>query len=196
MSALAWNRSLLSTGTRSGAIFNHDIRSQHSAVQTLQGGHCQEICGLKWSPDRRYLASGGNDNIVSVWDNAGNTVHQWAEHNAAVKAIAWCPWQSSLLATGGGTDDRTIKMWNVNLGSRNLLATTETKSQISSLIWNTHTHMHSLLNVFAVAIFDSFGLGFPKNEKQKTKNKTKSTRAHKQTPMFQHNVLFIQEGTF
>jgi cell division cycle protein 20 (cofactor of APC complex) len=30
-------------------------------------------------------------------------------HTAAVKAIAWCPWQSSLLATGGGSSDRTIQ---------------------------------------------------------------------------------------
>jgi cell division cycle protein 20 (cofactor of APC complex) len=27
-------------------------------------------------------------------------------HTAAVKAIAWSPWQSSLLATGGGTNDK------------------------------------------------------------------------------------------
>jgi hypothetical protein len=29
------------------------------------------------------------------------------------KAIAWCPWQSSLLATGGGTNDHTIHFWFV-----------------------------------------------------------------------------------
>ena len=136
ISAMSWNRDMLSAGTRNGAIFNHDVRAAASVVQTLRGGHHQEICGLKWSPDKRYLASGGNDNVVNVWNTAGNTVHQWRQHNAAVKAIAWCPWQSSLLATGGGTDDRTIKMWNVNLNSKNLVSSTETKSQISSLIWN------------------------------------------------------------
>lgn len=26
--------------------------------------HTQEVCGVRWSPDRQYLASGGNDNKV------------------------------------------------------------------------------------------------------------------------------------
>jgi cell division cycle 20-like protein 1 (cofactor of APC complex) len=29
-----------------------------------------------------------------------------------VKAIAWSPHQSSLLASGGGTADKCIKFWN------------------------------------------------------------------------------------
>lgn len=32
-------------------------------------GHRQEVCGLKWSPDGQYLASGGNDNRLHVWSH-------------------------------------------------------------------------------------------------------------------------------
>jgi len=48
-----------------------------------------------------------------VWDklNAEPTF-KWGEHGAAVKAIAWSPHQRGLLASGGGTADRTIKFWN------------------------------------------------------------------------------------
>ena len=56
-------------------------------------------------------------------------------HIAAVKAIAWCPWQSSLLASGGGSADKSIKLWNVNSGS--LINSIDTKSQVSSLVWAT-----------------------------------------------------------
>ena len=49
---------------------------------------------------------------------------------AAVKAVAWCPWQSGVLASGGGTADRCIRTWNCNTG--NLLNTVDTKSQVSS----------------------------------------------------------------
>jgi WD40 repeat protein len=27
-----------------------------------------QVCGLKWSPNGRQLASGGNDNMLCVWD--------------------------------------------------------------------------------------------------------------------------------
>ena len=29
--------------------------------------HSQEVCGLAWSGDGRYLASGGNDNVLNIW---------------------------------------------------------------------------------------------------------------------------------
>ena len=79
----------------------------------LVNGHQQEVCGLAWSPDGRTLASGGNDNVLNLWSAVAGGCHSEAtpqfalsEHCAAVKAVAWCPWQSSILATGGGTADR------------------------------------------------------------------------------------------
>lgn len=65
-------------------------------ISTLTG-HTQEVCGLKWSPDGRYLASGGNDNLVHVWPRvqeggAGNesrAVHCWSEHQGAVKVCSF-----------------------------------------------------------------------------------------------------------
>ena len=37
-------------------------------------------------------------------------------HLAAVKAMAWCSWQSNGLAIGGGSNDRTIRLWNIDTG--------------------------------------------------------------------------------
>ncbi|KAJ7460484.1 hypothetical protein B0H11DRAFT_2198962 [Mycena galericulata] len=37
-------------------------------------------------------------------------------HTAAVKALAWCPWQRNLLASGGGLNDGTINLWNSATG--------------------------------------------------------------------------------
>ena len=134
VAASAWNHHTLSTGSRSGDILNHDVRIQQHVTQTLQG-HSQEICGLKWSNDGKYLASGGNDNVVNVWNERG-TQHcaPITAHTAAVKALAWCPWQSNLLATGGGTADRSIVFSNVNTGA--CVNRIDTKSQVSSLLWN------------------------------------------------------------
>ena len=54
-------------------------------------------------------------------------------HRAAVKAIAWCPGKRHLLASGGGTADRTVKLWNTNTGA--LLHSANAGSQVTGLLW-------------------------------------------------------------
>ena len=116
VSSLSWNNNLLSSGSRDSMIFNHDIRATTHHQATLQG-HRQEVCGLKWSPDGKQLASGGNDNLLNIWDHGRTTARlTFSNHCAAVKALAWCPFRSNLLASGGGTADRTIRFWNSSSG--------------------------------------------------------------------------------
>ncbi|MBN3293613.1 CDC20 protein, partial [Polypterus senegalus] len=135
--ALSWNNHILSSGSRSGHIHHHDVRVAEHHIATLSG-HSQEVCGLKWSPDGKYLASGANDNLVYVWPNvqegrSSSHVHCFTQHQGAVKALAWCPWQVNVLATGGGTSDRHIRTWNVSSGA--CLSSLDTQSQICSLVF-------------------------------------------------------------
>ncbi|CAM0944865.1 unnamed protein product [Alopecurus aequalis] len=141
--SLAWNNNILTTGGMDGRIVNNDVRIRDHAVQTYQG-HSQEVCGLKWSGSGQQLASGGNDNLLHIWDvsmassmpSAGRNqwLHRLEDHVAAVKALAWCPFQSNLLATGGGGSDRCIKFWNTHTGA--CLNSVDTGSQVCSLLWN------------------------------------------------------------
>jgi len=141
--ALDWNAHILSSGSRDASILNHDVRIKEHVVATM-AGHTQEVCGLKWSPDGSLLASGGNDNLLCIWDAAVRSGSDsvcapkfaLTEHQAAVKALAWCPWQKNVLASGGGTADRSIKVWNAGQGA--LLSSTDTGSQVCSLAYNPH----------------------------------------------------------
>ncbi len=137
--SLSWNRHILSSGGRDSIIVNHDVRVARHNVATLSS-HTQEICGLSWSNDGTTLASGGNDNMLCLWDAAlsstSTTKFTLTEHQAAVKALAWSPHERNLLATGGGTADRTIKFWNTMTGS--LLNSIDTGSQVCALQWNPH----------------------------------------------------------
>jgi cell division cycle protein 20 (cofactor of APC complex) len=136
VSSLSWNQHILSTGGRDSLILNHDVRVREHITATLRG-HEQEVCGLKWSPNGTQLASGGNDNLLMIWDAANDRpTHRITAHQAAVKALAWCPFQANLLATGGGTADRTIKFHNTHTGA--LLNSIDTGSQVCSLQWNRH----------------------------------------------------------
>lgn len=138
--SLSWNSYILSSGSRSGAIHHHDVRVPNHHIGTLQG-HNQEVCGLKWAPDGKYLASGGNDNLLNIWPaqsgsfiSESQPLYTFSQHQAAVKALAWCPWQSGLLASGGGTADRHIRFWNCNTGT--CLQSIDTKSQVCALHWS------------------------------------------------------------
>lgn len=137
--SLAWNSFILSSGSRSGAIHHHDVRVASHHVGSLLG-HSQEVCGMQWSPDGKLLASGGNDNVLNIWtqrgasDDAATPLHTLTHHQAAVKAVAWCPWQPNVLASGGGTADRHIRFWNANTGS--CLSSVDTNSQVCALIWS------------------------------------------------------------
>lgn len=153
--SLDWNGHILASGSRDATIFTHDVRVRDHHIATL-AGHSQEVCQVKWSPDGSMLASGGNDNLVCLWDGAscmGSStaataaaleggvrtvapVRTLTAHQAAVKAIAWCPWQKGLLATGAGTADRCIKTWNAATGA--LLNSVDTGSQVCSLLWSPH----------------------------------------------------------
>ncbi|KAJ2318489.1 substrate-specific activator of APC-dependent proteolysis, partial [Coemansia sp. RSA 2681] len=153
---LEWNGSVVSSGSRDKRIHSRDSRMREAALVSTYYAHTQEVCGLRWSPDRVQLASGGNDNMLLIWDQrftpldarvhaevpgiapaartARRPLFRLAEHHAAVKALAWCPTRPALLASGGGTEDRCIRLWNTHEGTA--LAAHDTRSQVCNLAWS------------------------------------------------------------
>ncbi|GAD99502.1 hypothetical protein ATEG_01641 [Paecilomyces variotii No. 5] len=135
--ALAWNDHILTSGSRDRLIYHRDVRSPDQYLRRL-AGHKQEVCGLKWNTEDGQLASGGNDNKLMVWDKLNETpLFRFSDHTAAVKAIAWSPHQHHLLASGGGTADRTIKFWNTATGS--MIKEVDTGSQVCNLGWSKNS---------------------------------------------------------
>ncbi|CAE6533367.1 unnamed protein product [Rhizoctonia solani] len=156
VACLAWNQHILASGCVDGAIWMHDTRvAVHKVAEMIS--HTSEVCGLKWQPANAngsgggmlgMLASGGNDNVVNAWDSRVGSTNtssgtraqpKWTKrnHTAAVKALAWCPWQPNLLATGGGTGDAMIHFWSSTSGAR--VNSLSTPGQVTSLVWSQHS---------------------------------------------------------
>ncbi|KAI9480985.1 MAG: WD40-repeat-containing domain protein [Benjaminiella poitrasii] len=132
--SLTWKYNILTSGSRDRIIYHHDVRSSSSYFRQLVS-HTHEICGLQWNPEGTMLASGGNDNDVLIWESHNdNILQRFSEHKAAVKALCWSPHKRGILASGGGSMDKTIKFWNVNSGE--LTASHDTGSQVCNLIWS------------------------------------------------------------
>lgn len=105
VAALSWNGHILSSACGDGTIWHHDVRIARHKVAELVG-HTGEVCGLKWRPDGELLASGGNDNVVNIWDarmsmggitgestEASRGGAKWTKrnHTAAVKVRSMLP---------------------------------------------------------------------------------------------------------
>ncbi|XP_062092255.1 cell division cycle 20.2, cofactor of APC complex-like isoform X3 [Humulus lupulus] len=139
IATVTWNAHILTSGSQDKSIINHDVRVANKLVSRLEA-HEEEVCGLKWSEGGRMLASGGNENLIHIWESSkmssSHFLHRFNDHRAAVKALAWCPYQSELLASGGGTSDGSIKLWNAQKGT--CVKSIETKAQICGLEWNRH----------------------------------------------------------
>jgi cell division cycle protein 20 (cofactor of APC complex) len=137
--ALSWNNHILSSGSKDNTVLHHDVRIQNNVIGKM-ACHTQEVCGLAWSPDGTYLASGANDNTLMIQEFSAiqnmniTPKHILTEHQAAVKALAWSPHERNLLASGGGTADRCIKFWNASSGA--LMNSIDTGSQVCALQWS------------------------------------------------------------
>lgn len=97
----------------------------------------QQICGIDVNHMGNQLAIGANNNSSSIWDisdlsNPKKLFH--LKHDAAVKAVAFCPWMPNLLATGGGSRDKNIRFWHSKSGT--LISKHKTKGQITAVVWS------------------------------------------------------------
>ncbi|KAJ2899344.1 hypothetical protein MKZ38_003273 [Zalerion maritima] len=81
-----------------------------------------------WDKGKTRSASSGTKDLP-----AAIAKHRW-RHGAAVKAIAFCPWRSGLLATGGGSHNKAIHFYHTTTGAA--LATIAVSAQVTSLIWS------------------------------------------------------------
>ena len=231
---LTWNGYNLYSGSKDTIIFNHDVRIKNHIVMKLSGGHNKEVCSLKWNLDYKYLASGGNDNLVCLWDvrgkfqnnnsiwdflnsqsddeneedivnnidsenisdnnsdkmeeeeiyendyNQKNSINNIInnnfgflsnkintnyitknflknnkqinknkkkeniieplitinKHKGPVRALAWSPWQRSVLATGGGKKDNFIRFYNAD--TKSIIGEINTGSQVCQILWNKY----------------------------------------------------------
>jgi len=103
--------------------------------------HARMLAGIAWmNPDVNRRTSDIDWSLLTGLPYPARTITSaerlvsW-RHGAAVKAIAFCPWQSGLLATGGGSTDKSISFWHTGTGA--CIASIHTSAQVTGLVWST-----------------------------------------------------------
>ena len=140
------------TGSADGVVRHIDLRTKRFKVIDH---HSNKVCSLALSPNQDLLATGSNQDKAEVLDLR---MPEWSlatiKHKAAVMALQWKDNQH--LFSGGGTADKTIRVWcltnnrevfsidtgnqvcNLHLMSENTLVSTHGFTDPEIAIWKIH----------------------------------------------------------
>jgi WD40 repeat protein len=130
-----WAGSVVLSGSRDGQFAALDLRAMRPVV--LSSVHAEEICSVRCHRDRPHVfATSSNDATVKIWDirRIERPTAVYGGHSSAVRAVCWCPHCPDVIASGGGTFDKSIRIWNATSGET--LTTVNTGSQICNLFWS------------------------------------------------------------
>lgn len=98
------------------------VKKGHARVRNLKAfWHLRKFEGNPWepvsivfSPDGRYVISGGEDKNINIWNPmTGQKVRQCEGHSGPVTTVACSPDGWRILS---GSQDKTIRMWDVMTG--------------------------------------------------------------------------------
>ncbi|URE46157.1 hypothetical protein MUK42_18856 [Musa troglodytarum] len=86
--SFAWrSNSILTVGSSDGTVVDYDFRKDDTSI-CFYNGHRRGVCSLKWSDNRRYLASGGHDKLVHIWDACMPVSHHHPRRHQWLHRIA------------------------------------------------------------------------------------------------------------
>ena len=86
---------------------------EEQATLVTYRGHARFVRSIAWSPDGKYIASGGDygDNTVQVWEaSSGNHIYTHSSQYR-IFAVAWAP-DGGRIASG--SFDGTVQVWPWN----------------------------------------------------------------------------------
>ncbi len=110
-----------------------EVPSDGRPELVLQSGHTSSVHAVAFSRDGKWLASGGGDSIVGLWEaNSGRLVRTLVAHGRSVVAVTFSP-DGKWLASASW--DHTAKVWEVASGREQLTLTGHT-GNVNSLAFS------------------------------------------------------------
>ena len=184
---------LITSGGKDGTVFMTDARSAHSWPQLMANTGRSGICGLQWSPDGKLLACGDNNNVVRIRSSSKQTIMtELTKGGGAMRALCWAPHGDTLL-TGGGTDDRMVRVWNVNSPHVPLLQM-DMGFQITNLLWSASSSNVSHEIIVTGGFYPHDKNGDRIVRLQYTKNWSSNKKVHTWNTGQTDRVLFAVSG--
>ena len=123
----------------------------HRDVATLRSTHT--MFDVAWHPNNRWLATGGVDGVVRLWDTqTREELRRFYGHAKEVVAVEWSPDASRLVSA---SYDGTVRVWNAGTGQE-LFAFRNHTAQVLSVAWHPRgTHIASCGADGTVQVWDA-----------------------------------------
>ena len=101
--------------------------------KTLRYHYNAPVNAVAWSPNGAYLASGGDDRVIHVWDVRQNRlVGTYQNHTRPISALAWSPDNASLVS---GSLAPNVNVWDALTG-QDIVAFHAHVGDILTLAWS------------------------------------------------------------
>jgi WD40 repeat protein len=111
---LEWTHEGLFSGSKDTCIQLVDVRKSNPLAMQFRSHH-RQILNLQASPfGLPYLLSSSNDSCINVTDFRSPEFLVFSEkHQSPARAIGWSPLVRGQFASGGGSADQMLKVWDL-----------------------------------------------------------------------------------
>lgn len=137
--SLAFSNGLIYAGSQDGILYQIDPTC--NSIEYAANNHEEHICAIVFSPNGRYLATGGDDNKVFIRDTSTMKIIYTFEMKAAIKAIAFDPQNETRIAVGGGIKDPRICIFLFGPYQNRRVFEIQMKEQITTIQWPNENRM-------------------------------------------------------
>lgn len=98
---------------------------------TCPDAHDSDVNVLSWNRNEPFLASGGDDGLLHIWDlrqfQSGKPIASFKHHTNYITTVEWHPKDSTVLASGGADDQ--IALWDLAVEKDDETATEKAANQ-------------------------------------------------------------------
>ena len=118
-----------------GIVSIIDIREEPMRPTLLEAHDGYGITS-KISPDGKKFITTAEDKVVKIFDfrNLDTVYQKYTATESSVRAVEWSPNENNVAAVGGGTGDRTIRIFNTD--TADTITSAKTGAQICNIFWN------------------------------------------------------------